>query len=90
MTTDQMFTSASEAPTPGPTVIVVADGAFGDNRGLVDQFDGAVLRFCDLSDLAAISEATNGASGVVVTLQPLRASHIAASRRASASSGTPE
>ncbi len=47
-------------------------------RILVDQFDGAVLRFCDLSDPTSLSEATAGASGVVVALHPLRAAHIEA------------
>jgi D-3-phosphoglycerate dehydrogenase len=37
-----------------------------------------VLHFCDLSDPATLSAATSGASGVVVTLQPLRAAHIEA------------
>jgi len=78
VTTEQAFVPASEAALPVPTVIVVADRAFSDRQGLVDQFDSAVLHFCDLSDPATLSAATSGASGVVVTLQPLRAAHIEA------------
>ena len=78
MTTEQTFVPASEAALPVPTVIVVADRAFSDRQSLVDQFDSAVLHFCDLSDPATLSAATSGASGVVVTLQPLRAAHIEA------------
>jgi D-3-phosphoglycerate dehydrogenase len=59
-------------------VVVVADGAFSNHDGLADQFDGAVLRFRDVSDPATLSQATEGASGIVVALQPLRAPHIEA------------
>jgi len=59
-------------------VIVVADGSFGDGRRLVEHFDEVELRFGDLSDLRGLPDLTAGVSAVVVTLQPLRASHIAA------------
>jgi D-3-phosphoglycerate dehydrogenase len=59
-------------------VIVVADGSFGDGKRLVEHFDGVELRFGDLSDVGALADLTAGAAAVVVTLQPLRAAHIAA------------
>jgi D-3-phosphoglycerate dehydrogenase len=59
-------------------VIVVADGSFGDGKRLVDHFDEVELRFGDLSDLGGLTALTAGAAAVVVTLQPLRAAHIAA------------
>lgn len=59
-------------------MIVVADSSFGDRARLVEHFHDVELRFCDISDLSALAEATAGASGVVVTLQPLRAPNIAA------------
>jgi D-3-phosphoglycerate dehydrogenase len=59
-------------------VIVVADGSFGDGKRLVEHFDDVELRFGDLSDVGALADLTAGASAVVVTLQPLRAAHIAA------------
>jgi D-3-phosphoglycerate dehydrogenase / 2-oxoglutarate reductase len=76
-------TEESFAPTPavaaadGP-VIVVASSAFADRDRLIEHFDGAVLRFCDVSDPGQLPELTAGASGVVVTLQPLREHHIEA------------
>jgi D-3-phosphoglycerate dehydrogenase len=59
-------------------VIVVADGSFGDGKRLVEHFDDVELRFGDLSDVGALADLTAGAAAVVVTLQPLRAAHIAA------------
>ena len=59
-------------------MIVVADGSFGDGRRLVEQFADVELRFGDLSDVGGLAALTAGASAVVVTLQPLRAPHIAA------------
>jgi D-3-phosphoglycerate dehydrogenase / 2-oxoglutarate reductase len=59
-------------------VIVVADGSFGDGRRLVEHFGEVELRFGDLSDVDGLTDLTTGASAVVVTLQPLRAPHIAA------------
>jgi D-3-phosphoglycerate dehydrogenase len=59
-------------------VIVVADGSFGDGKRLVDHFGEVELRFGDLSDLGGLTALTAGAAAVVVTLQPLRAAHIAA------------
>jgi D-3-phosphoglycerate dehydrogenase len=59
-------------------VIVVADGSFGDGKRLVEHFDDVELRFGDLSDVGGLADLTAGASAVVVTLQPLRAAHIAA------------
>jgi D-3-phosphoglycerate dehydrogenase / 2-oxoglutarate reductase len=62
---------------PGRPVIVVADGSFGDRSRLVEHFHDAELRFSDISNVSALPDETAGASGVVVTLQPLRAAHIA-------------
>lgn len=59
-------------------MIVVADGSFGDGQRLVEHFNEVELRFGDLSDPNRLADITAGVSGVVVTLQPLRASHIAA------------
>jgi D-3-phosphoglycerate dehydrogenase len=60
-------------------VVVVAKGAFGDSEKLEAHFgDQAVLRFCDISTPEAIEAATADASGIVVTLQPLRQGEIAA------------
>jgi D-3-phosphoglycerate dehydrogenase / 2-oxoglutarate reductase len=66
------------APAPDRPVIVIADGAFQDRERLLKHFEDAEFRFCDVSDTAKLSEATDGASGIVVTLQPLRAQHMAA------------
>jgi D-3-phosphoglycerate dehydrogenase / 2-oxoglutarate reductase len=69
---------APDARASDRLVIVVAEGSFGGTiQRLVDDFDGVELRFRDLSDPARLTEATAGASGVVVALQPLRAAHIA-------------
>ena len=78
MKTEESFTPAPAATAADRPVIVVASGAFGDRDRLVEHFDEAVLRFCDLSDPGQLPEATAGASGVVVTLQPLRQVHIEA------------
>jgi D-3-phosphoglycerate dehydrogenase len=78
VTTEQISTLAPGTPVRAPIVLVVAEGAFGDGGGLKDQFEGVELRFCDLSDPSTLAAATTGVSGVVVTLQPLRAAHIAA------------
>jgi D-3-phosphoglycerate dehydrogenase / 2-oxoglutarate reductase len=60
-------------------VIVIADAAFrGDRERLLKHFQEAEFRFCDVSDTVKLSETTDGASGIVVTLQPLRAPQIAA------------
>jgi D-3-phosphoglycerate dehydrogenase len=74
--TEQEFASAPGAQDR--LVIVVADGSFGDGKRLVEHFDDVELRFGDLSDVGALADLTAGASAVVVTLQPLRAAHIAA------------
>jgi D-3-phosphoglycerate dehydrogenase len=74
--TEQAFASAPGAQDR--LVIVVADGSFGDGKRLVEHFDDVELRFGDLSDVGALADLTAGASAVVVTLQPLRAAHIAA------------
>jgi D-3-phosphoglycerate dehydrogenase len=74
--TEQEFASAPGAQDR--FVIVVADGSFGDGKRLVEHFDDVELRFGDLSDVGALADLTAGASAVVVTLQPLRAAHIAA------------
>ena len=76
MRTEQEFASAPGAQDR--LVIVVADGSFGDGKRLVEHFDDVELRFGDLSDVGALADLTAGASAVVVTLQPLRAAHIAA------------
>ncbi|HUC14164.1 MAG TPA: NAD(P)-dependent oxidoreductase, partial [Acidimicrobiales bacterium] len=76
MRTEQAFASAPGAQDR--PVIVVADGSFGDGRRLVEQFADVELRFGDLSDVGGLAALTAGASAVVVTLQPLRAPHIAA------------
>ena len=76
MRTEQAFASAPGAQDR--PVIVVADGSFGDGRRLVEHFDEVELRFGDLSDVDGLAELTAGAAAVVVTLQPLRAQHIAA------------
>lgn len=76
-----MRTEQAIASAPGAQdrpVIVVADGSFGDGKRLVDHFDEVELRFGDLSDLGGLTALTAGAAAVVVTLQPLRAAHIAA------------
>ncbi len=78
MKTEQSFAPTPAVATPGRPVIVVASGAFADGDRLVEQFDEAVLRFSDVSDPGQLAEATAGASGVVVTLQPLRQHHIEA------------
>jgi D-3-phosphoglycerate dehydrogenase len=74
-------TEQAIASAPGAQdrpVIVVADGSFGDGKRLVDHFGEVELRFGDLSDLGGLTALTAGAAAVVVTLQPLRAAHIAA------------
>ncbi len=76
MRTEQAFASAPGAQDR--PVIVVADGSFGDGRRLVEHFDEVELRFGDFSDVGGLAELTAGAAAVVVTLQPLRAHHIAA------------
>ena len=76
MRTEQEFASAPGAQDR--LVIVVADGSFGDGKRLVEHFDDVELRFGDLSDVGALADLTAGAAAVVVTLQPLRAAHIAA------------
>jgi D-3-phosphoglycerate dehydrogenase / 2-oxoglutarate reductase len=76
--TEDSFTPAPAVASPDRPVIVVATGAFADGDRLVEYFDDAILRFCDVSDLRQLTEATAGASGVVVTLQPLRQGHIEA------------
>jgi D-3-phosphoglycerate dehydrogenase / 2-oxoglutarate reductase len=68
-----------EARAGDRLAIVVAEGSFGAAlQRLVDHFDDVEFRSRDLSDPAQLTEATTGASGVVVALQPLRAVHIAA------------
>jgi len=59
-------------------VILVAAGSFGDGKRLIEHFTDVELRFGDFSDPGRLAEVTEGVSGVVVTLQPLRAPHIAA------------
>lgn len=76
MRTEQEFASAPGAQDR--LVIVVADGSFGDGKRLVEHFGEVELRFGDLSDVGALADLTAGAAAVVVTLQPLRAAHIAA------------
>jgi D-3-phosphoglycerate dehydrogenase len=78
VTTDQAFAPTTSTPAPDRLVVVVAKGIFGNTERLAESFAGVELRFCDVSDPAALPEATAGASGVVVALQPLRAPHIAA------------
>jgi D-3-phosphoglycerate dehydrogenase len=56
----------------------VADGSFGDRKRIVEHFNEVDLRFVNVSDLGRLAELTDGAAGVVVTLQPLTAAHIAA------------
>jgi D-3-phosphoglycerate dehydrogenase / 2-oxoglutarate reductase len=76
--TEESFSPTAAVNAPDRPVIAVARGAFADEDRLVEQFDEAVLRFCDLSDPSHLREATADASGVVVTLQPLRQAHIQA------------
>ncbi len=76
MSSEEVSTAAPTATASDRPVIVVAD-AFGDHERLVEHFQDAELRFRNLSDPGAIPEATAGAVGVVVALQPLRAQHIA-------------
>ncbi len=78
MKAEESFRPAPAATAPDRPVIAVASGAFADEDRLVEDFDEAVLRFCDLSDPKQLGEATADASGVVVTLQPLRRAHIEA------------
>src|SRR5487761_1539517 len=59
-------------------VIAVAERAFADHQLLVEHFDRAELRFIDVGDPQKLGPATQGASGLVVTLQPLRKAHIEA------------
>jgi D-3-phosphoglycerate dehydrogenase len=63
-----------------PPVLAIAAGAFGAQHGrLVEHLAGrAELRPADVSTPELVAEATAGARAVVVTLQPLRADHIAA------------
>jgi D-3-phosphoglycerate dehydrogenase / 2-oxoglutarate reductase len=73
----------TEAATPEARAdrlaIVVADGSFGDaSARLVEHFDTVEFRFRDVSDPDELPEVTEGASGVVVALHPLRSAHIAA------------
>jgi D-3-phosphoglycerate dehydrogenase / 2-oxoglutarate reductase len=76
--TEESFSPTPAVTAPDRPVVAVARGAFADEDRLVEQFDEAVLRFCDLSDPSQLREATADASGVVVTLQPLRQAHIQA------------
>jgi D-3-phosphoglycerate dehydrogenase len=88
MRTEEAIANAESTPvveTPVPAtlvperpVIVVADGAFKDRDRLIKHFQDVEFRFSDVSDPATLSEATAGASGIVVTLQPMRAAHISA------------
>lgn len=57
--------------------IAVAEGAFADRQRLMEHFDQADFCFVDFSDPEALGQLTQGATGVVVTLQPLRSAHIA-------------
>jgi D-3-phosphoglycerate dehydrogenase / 2-oxoglutarate reductase len=74
--TEQEFASAPGAQDR--PVIVVAAGSFGDRQRLVEHFNEVEIRFGDISDPGQLAEVTAGASGLVVTLQPLRAAHIEA------------
>jgi D-3-phosphoglycerate dehydrogenase / 2-oxoglutarate reductase len=88
MRTEEAISKAEESPVqgdpdqagsvPGRPVIVIADGAFKDRGRLINHFEDVEFRFADVSDPAKLSEATAGASGIVVTLQPMRAAHIGA------------
>ena len=83
MRTEEAIAKAEESPvegTPVPErpVLVIADGAFKDRGRLINHFEDVEFRFADVSDPAKLSEATAGASGIVVTLQPMRAAHIGA------------
>lgn len=59
-------------------MIVVADGSFGDRQRIVEHFNEVDLRFASVSDPGRLEETTAGVAGVVVTLQPLTAAHVAA------------
>ncbi|HTX01424.1 MAG TPA: C-terminal binding protein [Acidimicrobiales bacterium] len=61
-------------------VLAVASGAFtAQHARLVEHVKGrATLQLADVSTPEAIAESTGGADALVVTLQPLRAAHIAA------------
>jgi D-3-phosphoglycerate dehydrogenase len=61
-----------------PPLIAVADGAFADHQRLVEHFHQAELRFIPIDDPRKLTDATEGALGLVVTLQPLRRPHIEA------------
>jgi D-3-phosphoglycerate dehydrogenase / 2-oxoglutarate reductase len=76
--TERAISPDEVTAAPDRPVIVVADGAFSDRGRLLKHFEDVEFRFCDLSDPAKLSAATAGASGVVVTLQPLRAAHVTA------------
>ena len=89
MKTEESFAPNPAVATPDRPVIVVASGAFADGDRLVEHFDEAVLRFCDVSDPDKLAETTDGASGIVVTLQPLRHTRSRHLRPASGSSGGP-
>jgi len=53
--------------------VAVAAASFADEAALSEHFaEHATLRFADVSTPAAIAEATRGADGLVVALQPLR------------------
>jgi D-3-phosphoglycerate dehydrogenase / 2-oxoglutarate reductase len=72
---------AGEAVIPaevGRLVIAVAEQAFSDRDRLVEHFAHTDLRFVDVSDPDTLGQATAGAVGLVVTLQPLRSPHILA------------
>jgi D-3-phosphoglycerate dehydrogenase / 2-oxoglutarate reductase len=60
-----------------PPVIAIASGSF-DPRPLVDHFQSEVeLRFAPIATPAEAADATVGADGLIVTLNPLRADLIA-------------
>ena len=59
-------------------MLVVADSIFGENSRVAERFVDAELRFCDLAEPATLPQLTEGASAVIVALQPLRAADIAA------------
>ena len=78
MKTEEAIAAAAAGAALDRPVIVVADGSFRDRVRLVEHFGSVEFRFRDVSDPGTLGEVTAGASGVVVALQPLRASHIAA------------
>ena len=62
----------------GRPIIAVAEHAFANRQVLVEHFTQAELRFVEVDDPGKLGPATEGASGLVVTLQPLRKAHIEA------------